>query len=322
MIRFLIRRVFWAVWLFFVATLILYVLFFVISRDPYALNTSAQSSSAFARHIRSELHLDVPTYQQYWIFIWNMIRYQSLGYSFQNGQAVRSIVWQDAKVTGSLIFGAVILWVLISVPIGILSALRPRSLFDRFSMVFVLVGIASPPVWMALVLAYIFGFRLGWFPIGDYCSFFPSSAGACSGPPEWAYHMILPWAALTWLFAAIYVRMIRASLLDTANEDYVRTARAKGAPERRVVVKHILRNSLLPVVTMLGMDMALAFSGAVFIEQVFNLPGLGGDLLSAVFESDIPVIVGVILFVTLAVIVTNFVVDVAYAWLDPRIRLG
>lgn len=316
----MIRRTFWAVWLFFVATLIVYVIFFVISTDPYSLNGA--DTSAFAQHLRSELHLDVPTYQQYWIFVWNMIRHGSLGYSFQNGEAVRVIVWQDARVTGSLIFGGVVFWLVISIPVGILSALRPRSLFDRFAMVFVLVGIASPPVWLGLILAYTFGFKLGWFPIGDYCSFFPSSVGGCSGPGEWAYHMILPWAAFTWLFAAIYVRMVRASLLDVAGEDYIRTARAKGAPERRVVVKHILRNSMLPVVTMLGMDMAIAFSGAVFIEQVFNLPGLGGDLLSAIFVSDIPVVVGVIIFVCLAVIVLNFVVDVAYVWLDPRIRLA
>jgi peptide/nickel transport system permease protein len=320
--RYLIRRTLWALWSFFVATLIVYVIFFVISTDPYAPYAhSSAGLGAFGKHIVSELHLDVPVYQQYWIFVWNMIRHASLGYSFQNGQPVRQIVWQDGRVTGSLIFGGVIFWLLISIPIGILSALRPRSFFDRFAMVFVLVGIASPPVWLGLILAYVFGFKLGWFPISDYCSFFPSSVGGCSGPAEWAYHMVLPWAAFTWLFAAIYVRMIRASLLDTAGEDYVRTARAKGAPERRVVVKHILRNSMLPVVTMLGMDMAIAFSGAVFIEQVFNLPGLGGDLLSSIQSSNIPVIVGVIVFVCLAVVVLNFVVDVLYVWLDPRIRL-
>ncbi len=317
MIRFLIRRVFWAVWLFFVASLVTYILFFVVSPDPFI-----HGGSRFSDHIRAELHLNVSVYQQYWIFVWNIIRYQSLGYSFQNGAPVRSIIAQDASVTGSLVLGGLVFWLVISVPVGILSALRPRSFFDRFAMLFVLVGIASPPVWLGLLLAYIFGFKLGWFPIADYCDLIPHTGGDCSGPARWAYHMVLPWVTFTWLFAAIYVRMIRASVLEVVGEDYVRTARAKGSPERRVVVKHMLRNSLLPVVSMLGLDLAVAFGGSVFIEEVFNLNGLGGELLTAINQSDIPVVAGVILFVTLAVIVVNFIVDVGYTWLDPRIRLG
>lgn len=317
--RYLIKRIFWAVWLFFVATLIVYVIFFVIPSDPFMQNRAR--GAPYLQHVLDELHLNVPFYQQYWIFIWNMIRHQSLGYSFQTGVSVRWIIAQDAPVTGSLVFGSLVFWLLISVPVGILSALRPRSLFDRLSMVFVLIGVSASPLWLGLVLAYIFGFKLGWFPIAGYCSIRPSSVGTCSGLREWAYHMVLPWAAYTWLFAALYVRMIRASMLDTVNEHFVRTARAKGAGERRVVVRHVLRNSMLPVVTMLGMDIALAFGGAVFIERVFNLNGLGGALLQAYNRSDVPVVVGVIVFITLAVIVTNVIVDILYVWFDPRIRL-
>jgi peptide/nickel transport system permease protein len=306
------------VWLFFVSTLIVYVLFFMITPDPFL-----QGGSTFADHIRSELHLDVSPYQQYWIYVWNIIRYQSFGYSFQNGEPVRATLAQDAGVTGSLVFGGLFFWIVISIPLGIISALRPRSFIDRSGMIFVLIGLSAPPVCLGLILAYVFGFKLGWFPIGDYCDFFPKPGvgGDCSGPTRWAYHMILPWVTFTWLFAAIYVRMIRASLLEVTGEDYIRTARAKGASDRRVLVRHMLRTSLLPVVTMLGLDLATAFGGAVFIEQVFNLHGLGGELLIAIQRSDMPLVAGVILSVTLAVIVINFVVDVAYVWIDPRIRL-
>ncbi len=324
MTRYLIRRAFWAVWLFFVVTLIIYVMFFLIPADPARITgVGLGASPTLLAHIRSQLHLDVPAYQQYWIFVWNIIRHQSLGYSFQNGESVRWIIGQDARVTASLVFGGMVFWLLISIPIGILSALRPRSLFDRFSMLFVLIGISAPPFWLGMILAYVFGFRLGWTPIGDYCNFFPHSAGAeCSGPVHWAYHLLLPWATFTFLFAALYVRLIRASMLEVAGEDYVRTARAKGASGRRVVVHHILRNSLLPIVTMLGMDIALALGGALFIERVFNLHGLGGELITSATRDDVPVVVGVVVFISLAVIVINFIVDVAYAWLDPRIRIG
>jgi peptide/nickel transport system permease protein len=321
--RYLIRRTFWAVWLFFVATFITYVIFFLIPSSPGRITGFGFAVSPVqAASINSQWHLDVPAYQQYWIFVWNIIRHQSLGYSFQNGASVRWILAQDARVTGSVVLGSAVLWILISLPVGILSALRPRSLFDRFAMVFVLIGISAPPLWLGLILAYVFGFRLGWTPIADYCNFSAGSGGECSGPLRWADHLILPWMTFTFLFAALYVRIIRASLLETASEDYVRTARAKGAPARRVVVRHILRNSLLPVVTMLGMDVAYVLGTVLFVERVFNLHGLGVELLDAVRAGDVPVVVGVIVCVTLVVIVANFIVDIAYAWLDPRIRLG
>jgi peptide/nickel transport system permease protein len=322
-VRFVIRRFLWAVWLFFMATFITYVIFFLIPSSPGRITGFGFAVSPVQQaQINSQWHLDVPAYQQYWIFVWNIIRHQSLGYSFQNGASVRWIMAQDGRVTGSIVLGGAVLWLLISFPVGILSALRPRSLFDRAAMVFVLVGIAAPPVWLGLILAYVFGFKLGWTPIADYCNFASGSGGECSGPVHWAYHLILPWLTFAFLFAALYVRIIRASLLETSSEDYVRTARAKGAPSRRVVVRHMLRNSLLPVVTMLGMDIAYVLGNVLFVESVFNLHGLGIEILDAVHTSDVPVVVGVIVCITLAVIVTNFVVEVAYAMLDPRIRFG
>jgi peptide/nickel transport system permease protein len=321
MARFLLNRIFWAIWLFFVATLIVYVIFWLVPSDPAHLAGIGSASPIIAARIRSELHLDVPVYQQYWIFIWNMIRHQSLGNSIQNGASVRWVLGQDAGVTGSLVLGSAVVWILVSIPVGILSALRPRSPFDRFAMVLVLIGTAAPPVWLGLIFAYVFGFKLGWTPIADYCNFATNSAGECSGPARWAYHLILPWLTFAAFFAALYVRMIRASIMEVAHEDYVRTALAKGAPGRRVVFRHILRNSMLPVVTLLGANIAYALSSVVFVEEVFNLHGLGVEMLGAAKASDVPVVVGVVVFVTLIVIVANFLVDVAYAWLDPRIRL-
>jgi peptide/nickel transport system permease protein len=319
---FLIRRIFWAFFLFIVATIVTYIIFFVIPSDPAQIACGTHCTPEIVEHVRLSLHLDLPIYQQYWIFVWNMIRHQSLGYSFANGASVRWIIAQDAPVTASLVFGGAIFWLSLSIPIGILSALRPRSVLDRGAMLFVLIGISAPAVWIGLILAYLIGFKLGWTPIAGYCNLIPGSEiGTCSGPAQWAYHLILPWMTFMFLFAALYVRLIRANVMETMTEDYVRTARAKGASSSRVLFQHVLRNSMLPVVTILGMDIGLALGGAVFTETVFNLRGLGQELISAANRDDLPVVVGVVVFATLAVIIFNFIVDVAYAWLDPRIRL-
>ena len=225
-----------------------------------------------------------------------------------------------APVTASLVFGGAIMWLMLSLPIGIISALKPRSLIDRAGMVFVLIGISAHPVWIGLILAYFIGFKLGWTPITGYADFFnPSTEDG--GPVQWAYHMILPWTTFMILFAALYVRLIRANVMETMNEDYVRTARAKGAPERQVLRSHILRNSLLPVVTILGMDIGLALGGAIFTESIYSLPGLGRQVLVSYENFDLPVIQGIVVFSTLCIIIFNLIVDLLYAWIDPRIRL-
>ena len=322
MARFLLGRLVWAVHLFFLATLVTFVIFFVIPSNRAGHKATYAAPPGFVRHIRHALHLDLPLYQQYWLFVWNMVRHLSLGYSFADGASVRWIIGQDAPVTGSLVLGGAVLWLLVSIPLGVVSALRPRSLVDRAGMIFVLVGVSAPAVWIGLILAYVVGFELGWTPIAGYCNFFSSpAAGVCSGPEQWAYHLILPWLTFMLIFAALYVRLVRATVLATMSEDYVRTARAKGASTRRLLAHHVLRNSLLPVVTILGMDLGLAVGSALFTESVFNLPGLGQELVTAALNDDRPLVVGIVVVVTVAVIVFNLLVDLAYAWLDPRIRL-
>jgi peptide/nickel transport system permease protein len=321
MTLFLIRRIFWAIFLFFVATIITYLIFWVIPSDPAALAAGKSATPADIARVRHFLHLDEPIWQQYLRFVWQLVRHGSLGQSFVNRQSVDSIIGKDAPVTASLVFGGAILWLSLSIPIGILSALRPRSIMDRFTMLFVLVGISAHPVWIGLIFSYVFGYKLGLTPIAGYCNFFTGTVGAqCDGPVNWAYHLVLPWCSFMILYAALYVRLVRANVMETMNEDYVRTARAKGATQRRVMTQHVLRNSMLPVVTILGMDLGLALGGAIFTEGIFNLPGLGHEIVSAYARADLPLITGIVVFSTICVIVFNLLIDVTYGFLDPRIR--
>ena len=321
MATFLIRRIFWAIFLFLAATIITYLIFFVIPADPAALACGKACNAQDVARVAHAMHLDEPVWRQYIRFLWNLIGHGSLGHSFVNRQSVRYLIGQDAPVTASLVFGGAILWLSLSIPIGVLSALKPRSLLDRLSMTFVLVGISAHPVWIGLILSYLFGYKFGVTPIAGYCNFFGGTSATCGGPVQWAYHLILPWCTFMVLFAALYVRLVRANVMETMNEDYVRTARAKGASERRVMIHHVLRNSMLPVVTILGMDIGLALGGAVFTESIFNLPGLGREVISAYNNNDLPLITGVVVFATIAIIIFNLIVDIAYAFMDPRIEL-
>jgi peptide/nickel transport system permease protein len=280
-----------------------------------------RASDACIENARVTLGLDKPVYEQYSRFLWKLVVHQDLGKSYTNRQSVNETVLNAAPVTASLVIGGAILWMLIALPIGILSALRPRSLLDRTSMVFVLIGISATPVWIGLLLSYVVGFKLGWTPITGYCDFFNPSTD-CGGPAQWAWHMVLPWITFAILYAALYVRIIRANVMEAAADDYVRTARAKGAPESVVIRKHILRNALLPVVTLLGLDIGVALGGAIFTETVFSLPGMGQTALNAIANFDLPTVQGIVVFATISIIVINLVVDLLYVVIDPRIRLN
>jgi peptide/nickel transport system permease protein len=320
--RYLIRRLLWAVVLFVAITMLTYIIFFMIPTDPARKACGQLVTPTCVRNARHYLGLDRPVYIQYARFLDRLVIHQSLGQSFANRQSINQIVARAAPVTASLVFGGAVTWLLISIPIGILSALRPRTLLDRSAMVFVLIGISAHPVWLGLIFSWFFGYKLGITPIAGYCeAFSPPEGASCGGVVQWFYHMILPWFTFAILFAALYVRMIRANVLETLNEDYVRTARAKGAPESRVMIRHVLRNAMLPVVTMLGMDIALGLGGAVFTETVYSLPGLGQKLVLSLSGDDLPTTQGIVVFGTLAIIVFNLIVDLLYAVIDPRIRL-
>jgi peptide/nickel transport system permease protein len=322
--RYLIRRILWACLLFIVITFITFVIFYVGPNNPArAVCGGEQAKRECLVRATEKLGLDQPMPVQYYKFMKQLVLHQDLGTSFATSQSVNQRIKEAAPVTASLVFGGAVLWMILGLSIGIFSALKPRSLVDRFAMVFVLIGVSAHPVWIGLILEYTFGVRLGWTPIAGYANFFgaASDSGQPGGPWQWFYHMILPWCTFALLFAALYVRMIRANVMETMNEDFVRTARAKGAPERQVLFSHTLRNALLPVVTMLGMDIGIGLGGAIFTETVFNLPGLGQTAVIGISNQDLAIVQGVIVFATIAIIVFNLVVDLLYAWIDPRIRL-
>jgi peptide/nickel transport system permease protein len=322
--RYLVRRTLWAILLFIVITFVTFVIFFVGPNNPArAVCGGEQAKRECLVRATAKLGLDQPMPVQYWKFVKQLVIHQDLGESFATSQSVNQRIKEAAPVTASLVFGGAILWMIIGLTVGIYSALKPRSLTDRFAMIFVLIGVSAHPVWIGLILEYVFGVRLGWTPIANYANFFgaPSDSGQPGGPWQWFYHLILPWCTFALLFAALYVRMIRANVMETLNEDFVRTARAKGAPERQVLTAHVLRNALLPVVTMLGMDIGISLGGAIFTETVFQLPGLGQTAIIGISNQDLAIVQGVIVFATVAIIVFNLLVDLLYAWIDPRIRL-
>jgi peptide/nickel transport system permease protein len=238
------------------------------------------------------------------------------GYSFVNQAPVWPDLLDRLPVTISLAAGAAVLWLLGGVTIGIISALRRGTVFDRASMGVALAGVSMPIFFTGLLLLTIFSYKLGLTaPGGSYTPFQVN-------PGRWAYDLILPWVALAFLYAAGYARLTRAGMLETMNEDYIRTARAKGLPERRVVLKHGLRSTLTPIVTIFGLDLGLLLGGAILTESTFSLPGIGKYAVDAVVNNDLPKVLGVTLVAAFFVIFASLVVDILYAVIDPQVRLG
>ena len=327
--RFILNRSLWAVFLCFVVTVLVFLIFFTIPADPARMILPEQNPSPQRiAEARAKLGVDRPLYVQYGKFIGRLAR-GDLGSSYQSRPgyevSVNELLKAAAPVTASVLGGAMVLWLLVSLPLGVWSALRPRGFVDRFGTVFVLLGISAPPFVVALLLRQFFAYEWQLLPFGGYCPLRAPADASCGGPVDWAQHLVLPWTAFALIYAAIYTRMLRANVAETLHHDFVRTARAKGAGELRVLRSHVLRNSLLAVVTMLGMDFAVAIGNAIYVEPVFGLPGLGGVAVGALRSGtgyDLPTILGITLTVSFAVIVLNLVVDVLYSFLDPRIRVG
>jgi len=315
---YVVRRLAWTVVILAVISLITFVIFLAIP------NTAASRQGLVTPDLQTQWNLKGHSLPyQYVHFLDRVVAHGDLGHSLRQPLTVRYMIGQSLPVTLSLLIGGTILCLLIAFPIGLIAALRPRSFLSRGLMIFVLLGVSTHAVWLSLFFSYVFGSQLHWFPVAGYCDlhYHPATGSACGGPRYWAFHMILPWLTFGLLFAAFYARMIRASVLESLDEDYVRTARAKGASERRVVQGHVLRNAMLPIVTMIGMDVAFAFVAVLFIETVYELPGLGWTLYQALGATDLPVIMGITLVVCTAAALGNLVADLAYCWVDPRIRL-
>jgi len=238
------------------------------------------------------------------------------GRSFQKTRSVDQLLKERFPATFSLALVAAVMWLTMGVAVGVLSAIRPRSLFDRGSTAIVLIGQSLPVYYFGLLGLYFLAYKVKIFPLGGYVEF------DASDPWPWLSHLLLPGITLAFQFAAIYVRMTRASVLGALSEDYVRTARAKGAPERRVLVNHALRNALLPIVTIFGLDLGTLLGGAILTEYTFGIPGIGRLTVESARSFDIPLIAGVVLFAAMLIVIANIVVDLLYAVIDPRIRLA
>jgi peptide/nickel transport system permease protein len=254
-------------------------------------------------------------------YVWRIVRHGDLGPSFGDRERVTTRLFDAAPVTLSLVLGGMVVWLLISIPLGLLAALRPRSWLDRGATLFVLLGLSVHPAWLSLVLSYVLGHELRLFPEQGYCSLANLSTG-CDGLAQWSYHLVLPWIVFGLVNAALFTTMIRSLVLEELREDYVRTAHAKGAGGFRIARAHLLRNVTLPLITMIGVTAGTALAGVVFVESAFDLPGLGGLLRQAALRGDLPLVAGSVLFLALAIVVLNLLVDLSYAWLNPRIRGG
>jgi len=315
------RRLLWTLVVVAVVLLITFVVFYLLPAGDPALRFAGKNPRPEQlAEIRHRLGLDQTWYTQFWHFLKNFVTGDSagwpgLGYTYAGGgqTSVLSLVIDRAPRTLFLIAGAATLWLTTGVAIGIISAIKRRSLADRAAMGFALFGISTPVFWLGLMFLYIFWRQLGWTGGSGYVS--PSDS-----PTGFFSHMILPWTALALLYAAFYARMTRNNLLETMGEDYIRTARAKGLSERKVILKHGLRASLTPIVTMFGLDIALLVGGAVITESVFNLQGLGYLAINSALQQDLPIVLGVVLIGSVAVAIANLFVDILYAFIDPRVR--
>jgi peptide/nickel transport system permease protein len=253
-------------------------------------------------------------------FAGRLFLHGDLGTDFQNGDSVRSELLDRLPTTASLTGGAVVLWLLSGIPIGVQAATRPRSVRDRLATLFALVGLSMPTFVLGLLALYVLYFLLTRagipiFPSGGYVPL-------TQDPFQWFRHLLLPWFTLAFVTAATYSRLTRGSLIDALSEDYIRTARSKGLPERRVVYRHGMRTAVTPVLTQLGIDVGTLLGGAIVVETIFSLNGIGKFAVDSVFSDDQPVIVGTVLLGTAFIVVANAVVDMLYAVLDPRVRLA
>jgi peptide/nickel transport system permease protein len=317
---YVVRRLAWSAVLLVAVTLNAYFLFYVVPTDDARFGGAFANTAEDTGVNRFDVEGSVLT--GYVSFLGQLAQ-GDLGQSWRTKEDVTEIIGRAAPATASLVIGGAVVWIALALVIGLVSAMRPHSLFDRAGMMFVLVGIAAQPLWLGYVLAYVFGYRLQWFPIAGYCDVIrPQDGVSCGGPVQWAYHLMLPWLTFAFAFAAMYARMIRANLIEAKQEDYVRTARAKGLSEWATVRRHSFRNAVLPLVAMVGMDVGLAFAGSLFVERAFRIPGIGMLTITSLQRRDLPVILGVVVVVSVVIVVCNLIADLTLGVLDPRVGGG
>jgi peptide/nickel transport system permease protein len=314
-LAFLIRRFIGAVLVCVAVTFIVFVIFIVVpGGDPAQRIAGKNATPQNIINIRKSWGFDQPFYTQYAKMVQKMFSGELVSYTSQ--QNVLDQIIQGIPATFSLTIGASIIWLFFGVLVGVLSAIYAGRLSDRIITVLALIGISMPVFWLGIICRYYLaeGGLVSWFPDGEYVPFTQS-------PSEWLSHMILPWLVLAVLFIGFYGRVLRGNILDTINEDYVRTAKSKGLPPRRILVKHVLRTSLIPIITLFGLDFAAVLGGgAILTETVFDLHGVGQYAAQSISNFDLPPIMGVTMYGAFFIVVFSMLVDLFYAYLDPRIR--
>jgi peptide/nickel transport system permease protein len=317
-INYILRRLVWGIVLLFVVLFITFFIFYVLpSADPARLRAGKQATEQQIENIRNQQGLDKPFYEQFWVYSKNVVLHFDFGTSITSNTPVKDRLFSRIPATISLALGAVVIWVIGAFAVGTLSAIKRRTWIDRTAMTGALVAVSAPVYWLGLVSLYLFSNDLGVFPIFlGQDTYKPITEDAA----RWFGSLLMPWFVLAASFAAIYARVLRSNLLEVMGEDYIRTARAKGLRERRVIFKHGVRGAVTPLVTLLGVDLGVLLGGAILTERVFNIPGLGRESYDAIANGDLPVVQGAVVFAASAIILLNLVVDVAYAFLDPRVR--
>jgi peptide/nickel transport system permease protein len=318
MTRYIVRRLLWGVVLLIVVSGLLFLMFrYLPTADPAKLRAGRLQSPQIIAEIRHTYGLDKSLPAQFWLYMKNLFLHFDLGFSYYSNAPVKELIFNRLPATLSLVFGGAVVWVVTGLSIGIISARRAGSRLDRFSMGTALVLVSAPEYWLGLIVLYLFAADIGQVRV------FPgagSYTGLTAEPVKWFESLILPWLVVAAGGAAIYARLIRGSLIETMGEDYIRTARAKGLTERRVVLRHGLRSAINPIVTILGLDIGILLGSSVLVETVFNIPGIGRLNYIAITHADFPIVQGTVLVAALFIIVANIVVDIAYAFLDPRVR--
>jgi peptide/nickel transport system permease protein len=315
MSRFVVRRVAQMLVVMFAVSVLTFVIFNVMpGGDPALRLAGRQPDPGQLERIREEWGLNDPVWVQYLKTMGQVFSGDLISYSTQQN------VWDELKGriprTFALALGAGIMWMLFATALGLYTAVKAGKFADRFLTILALIGISMPVFWIGALMNYYLGFKAGIFPNGGYVPFFDS-------PWEWFYHLIMPWTALSLLFIGVYSRILRSNVLDTINEDYVRTARAKGLPERQVLLRHVLRNSMIPIVTLWGLDFgAVIGGGAILTETVFDLQGVGQYAAESIGQLDVPPVLFITIFGAFFIVLLNTVVDILYAALDPRVRLS
>lgn len=318
MTAYVIRRLAWIAVLLALVSALTFVVFYVVpSTDPAQLRAGRNPSPELVESIRETYGLDRSKPAQYLDFLERAVLHADLGYSYGHDEPVRQLIFDRLPATIYLTLGAVLVWLAIALPIGVISAIRRHSIFDRLSMGVALLAISAPVYWLGLVALYLFSKDIGQFPIflgaGQYV---PPSTDV----GQFLGSLIMPCVVLAASFAAFYARLLRSSVLEVMSEDYIRTARAKGLRERSVIGRHVMRSAGTPLVTVLGLDIGVLLGGAILTESVFNIPGIGRLSYDAIQNGDLPVIQGTVLLGAFFIVMLNLIVDVVYAYLDPRIR--